>query len=56
MWDPEMIKHASYSWSITGTLLPVVVVRAGSSKEGLPIGIQIITRPFEEQFGIAVAQ
>ena len=56
MWDPEMIQHASYSWSITGTLLSVVLVGAGSSKEGLPIGIQIITRPFEEHIGIAVAQ
>ncbi|MGC6404711.1 MAG: amidase [Candidatus Comchoanobacterales bacterium] len=55
MWNPEMIKHASYSWSITGTLLPVVVVRAGYTKEGLPIGIQIITRHFEEHIGIAVA-
>ncbi len=56
MWDPKMIRHASYTWIISATLLPVTVVRAGSSKTGLPIGIQIITKPFNEHIGFAVAQ
>lgn len=56
MWNPDMINHASYTWAISGTLLPVVVVRIGTSKTGLPIGVQIITKPFNEHIGLAVAQ
>jgi amidase len=56
MWNPGLISHASYAWSISATLLPVVIVRAGTSKSGLPIGIQIITKPFHEHVGLAVAQ
>lgn len=56
MWNPNMIKYASYSWSISSTLLPVTVVRAGTSKDGLPIGVQIVTKPFCEHVGIAIAQ
>ena len=41
---------------LSATLLPVIVVRAGTSKNGLPIGIQIITKPFEEHLSLAVAQ
>ena len=51
-----MIHHASYTWTISGALLPVVVVRAGTSQTGLPIGVQIITKPFNEHIGLAVAQ
>lgn len=56
MWDPELIDYASYTWTISATLLPVIVVRTGTSKNGLPIGIQIITKPFQEHIGLAVAQ
>jgi amidase len=35
--------------------LPSVVVPAGQSAEGLPIGVQIIGRPFEERTVLAVA-
>jgi amidase len=35
--------------------LPVVVVPAGRSAEGLPIGVQIIGRPFEEETVLAAA-
>lgn len=56
MWNPDMIDHASYTWTISATLLPVTVVRVGSAANGLPIGIQIITKPYHEHVGIAVAQ
>lgn len=36
--------------------LPAAVVRAGTSSEGLPIGIQIVGRPWEEHVVLAVAQ
>jgi Asp-tRNA(Asn)/Glu-tRNA(Gln) amidotransferase A subunit family amidase len=34
---------------------PAVVVPAGKSREGLPIGVQIVGRPFEEEVVLAVA-
>jgi len=36
--------------------LPVVVVRAGTSAGGLPIGVQIIGRPFAEETVLAAAK
>jgi amidase len=36
--------------------LPVVVVRAGTSANGLPIGVQIIGRPFAENAVLAAAK
>jgi Asp-tRNA(Asn)/Glu-tRNA(Gln) amidotransferase A subunit family amidase len=36
--------------------LPVVVVRAGTSAGGLPIGVQIIGRPFAEEMVLAAAK
>jgi len=35
---------------------PAVVVPVGHSPEGLPIGVQIVGRPFEEELVLAVAQ
>lgn len=34
---------------------PAVVVRCGTSKEGLPIGVQIAARPWEDETALAVA-
>jgi len=41
-------------YSLTGW--PCVVVRAGTSPEGLPIGVQIVARPWREDVALAVAQ
>jgi amidase len=41
-------------FSLTGW--PCVVVRAGASPEGLPIGVQIVARPWREDVALAVAQ
>jgi Asp-tRNA(Asn)/Glu-tRNA(Gln) amidotransferase A subunit family amidase len=35
---------------------PAVVVPAGRSAEGLPIGVQVVGRPFEEEVVLAVAE
>ena len=35
---------------------PAVVVSVGRSPEGLPIGVQVVGRPFEEELVLAVAQ
>jgi amidase len=41
-------------YSLTGW--PCVVVRAGTSPEGLPIGVQVVARPWREDVALAVAQ
>ena len=41
-------------FSLTGW--PCVVVRAGTSPEGLPIGVQIVARPWREEVALGVAQ
>ena len=48
--------HAfSYSQTFNVFGLPSVVVPAGRSPDGLPIGVQIVGRPFEEQKVLAAA-
>ena len=34
---------------------PAVVVRGGTSAEGLPIGVQIVARPWREDVALAIA-
>lgn len=45
----------SYSRIYNLTGWPVAVVRGGSSPEGLPIGVQIVARPWREDVALAVA-
>jgi amidase len=40
-------------YSLTG--YPVAVVRAGASVEGLPIGVQVVAKPWKDHVAIAVA-
>jgi amidase len=51
--EASMLSYTA-PFSITGW--PVAVVRVGTSKEGLPIGIQIVGKPFQEHVVIAVAR
>jgi Asp-tRNA(Asn)/Glu-tRNA(Gln) amidotransferase A subunit family amidase len=46
----------SYSQTFNVFGLPSVAVPAGRSAEGLPIGVQIIGRPFEERTVLATAE
>ncbi len=46
----------SYCQTYNLTGWPSVVVRAGTSKAGLPIGIQIVARPWREDVALAVAR
>jgi Asp-tRNA(Asn)/Glu-tRNA(Gln) amidotransferase A subunit family amidase len=46
----------SYSQWFNALGLPAVVVPAGRSLEGLPIGVQIVGRPYEDELILAVAQ
>jgi Asp-tRNA(Asn)/Glu-tRNA(Gln) amidotransferase A subunit family amidase len=45
----EFIKMFSYSQAYNLLGLPSVVVPCGRSPEGLPIGIQVVGRPYEEE-------
>jgi amidase len=40
-------------YSLTG--YPVVVIRAGTSPEGLPVGVQVVARSWEDQIALAAA-
>jgi amidase len=48
----------SFSYAMTHSLTgwPVVVVRGGTSPEGLPIGVQVAARPWREDVALAIAQ
>lgn len=48
-WIPYTLPY-----SLTG--YPCAVVRAGTSPEGMPIGVQIAARPWREDVALAVAQ
>jgi len=48
--------HFSYAFSENLTGWPSVVVRAGTSPERLPIGVQVVARPWREDIALAVAQ
>jgi amidase len=51
----EYLKAMSYSqwFNLLGN--PAAVVPVGSSPEGLPIGVQVVGRPWEEEAVLAVA-
>ncbi|HKO63086.1 MAG TPA: amidase [Pyrinomonadaceae bacterium] len=51
-----MFRAFSYAQAFTVFDLPVVVVNAGKTKEGLPIGVQIAGRPNEEETVLAAAR
>jgi amidase len=45
----------SYTMTYNLTGWPAAVVRAGSSSNGLPVGVQIVARPWREDVALAVA-
>jgi amidase len=45
----------SYTMTYNLTGWPAAVVRAGSTRGGLPIGVQIVARPWREDVALAVA-
>jgi amidase len=51
----EYFKGFSYVMTHSLTGWPGVVVRCGTSKEGLPIGVQIAAKPWREDIALAVA-
>jgi amidase len=49
------VRGSSYLYPFNLTGWPSVVVRAGTSPEGLPIGVQIVARPWREDVALALA-
>jgi amidase len=46
----------SYTMTFNLTGWPAAVVRGGTSQQGIPIGVQIVARPWREDVALAVAQ
>jgi len=51
----EGLQAFSYTMTYNLTGWPGAVVRGGTSPEGLPIGVQIVTQPWREDVALAVA-
>jgi amidase len=51
----DRLSAFSYTMTYNLTGWPAAVVRAGTSPEGLPIGVQIVARPWCEDVALAVA-
>ena len=52
----EQFVAGSYSMTYNLTGWPGAAVRGGTSPEGLPIGVQVVARPWREDVALAVAQ
>jgi amidase len=55
-FDEDKLPGFSYTMTFNLTGWPAVVVRAGTSPEGLPIGVQIVARPWREDVALALAR
>jgi len=52
--DKDLGFSYCFTYNLTGW--PAAVVRGGTSAEGLPIGVQVVARPWREDVALAVAQ
>jgi amidase len=55
-FDEDHLAGFSYTMSYNLTGWPSVVVRGGTSPEGLPIGVQVVARPWREDVALALAK
>jgi len=54
--DLDKLPAISYTQTYNLTGWPGAVVRGGTSPEGLPIGVQVVARPWREDVALTVAQ
>ncbi|MHB8917183.1 MAG: amidase [Desulfocucumaceae bacterium] len=54
----DQVNSPAFSYTVTYNLTgwPCAVVRGGTSPEGLPIGVQVVARPWREDVALAVAR
>ena len=48
----DAVRHTQW---FNATAMPAAVVRVGSSPDGLPVGVQIAARPFDDEIALSVA-
>jgi len=56
MAEPNALLSFGYTMTYNATGWPAAVVRAGTSAEGLPIGVQIVAAPGREDVALAAAK
>lgn len=56
LWDESLFPALSYCFGFSLLQLPVATVRVGEDKHGLPIGVQIVCKPWREDVALAVAK
>lgn len=56
LWEPQLTNAASYLAYMTFGPSTTAVVRIGESADGLPMGVQIVAKPWEEAKVLAVAK
>jgi amidase len=54
--EDDVFRGFSYTMTHNLTGWPAAVVRCGTSREGLPIGIQIAAHPWREDVALALAK
>ena len=54
--DEDVDRGYSYTSAYNVTGWPGAVVRGGSTSDGLPVGVQVVARPWREDVALAVAQ
>jgi len=52
---PDYLRRYSYTQTYNLTGWPAAVVRCGATAGGLPIGVQVVARPWREDVALAVA-
>jgi amidase len=55
-FDDDVLPGFSYAMLHNLSGLPAAVVRAGTSPDGLPIGVQLVARPWREDVALALAE
>ena len=55
-WNEDFMPGMTYTSAYNLTGWPCVIVRAGTSPEGLPIGVQVVAQPWRDDVALAVAQ
>ena len=55
-YDEEHMRGLGYSGVYNVTGWPAAIVRVGTSPEGLPIGVQMVARPWREDVSLAAAR